>query len=174
MGMIGKLYLVSAEAAEQLVDDPTGVLALLGLDDDFDYDVDDESDQESDDKLDLGKSWHGLHFLLNGSASDGEPPLNFLVAGGEEIGIDLGSGQVRIFDAAAVKRIDAALGNLSRDELLGRLDPEAFDDAGVYPGGHRNLSLKRLQRKYGNAFDRLKVFMSLAASSGRSLVATIL
>src|SRR5829696_7547426 len=36
------------------------------------------------------KSWHGLHFLLTGTAWEGEPPLNFLLAGGREIDIGLG------------------------------------------------------------------------------------
>jgi hypothetical protein len=33
------------------------------------------------DELEIDKSWHGLHFLLTGSAREGSFPLNFIVAG---------------------------------------------------------------------------------------------
>jgi hypothetical protein len=163
--MIGKLFMVSAEAAEVLVDDPTGILALLDAADEF------ETDSEA--VLDLDKQWHVMHFLLTGDASAGEPPLNFLIAGGEEIGIDLGSGQVRLFDAAAVKRIDSALEDLARAEVVGRVDPAASEEAELYRGIGA-APLDELQREYGDIFDRLKAFVRQAAGSNRSLVATIL
>src|SRR5262245_61651019 len=53
--------------------------------------------EENDGGMDLDKAWHGIHFLLTGSAWDGEEPLCFLVKGGEEIGDeDFGYGPARI------------------------------------------------------------------------------
>lgn len=38
--------------------------------------------------VDLDKAWHGLHYLLTGTAWEGEPPLNVLAAGGREVGTE--------------------------------------------------------------------------------------
>jgi hypothetical protein len=44
----------------------------------------------------LDKAWHGIHFLLTGTNWAGDPPLNFLVAGGAQVGdIDTGYGPAR-------------------------------------------------------------------------------
>jgi hypothetical protein len=34
----------------------------------------------------LEKAWHGLHFLLTGSAGESGVPLGFLLEGGQEVG----------------------------------------------------------------------------------------
>ena len=34
------------------------------------------------DELEVDKAWHGLHFLLTGTAWEGDFPLNFIVSGG--------------------------------------------------------------------------------------------
>jgi hypothetical protein len=41
---------------------------------------------------DLEKSWQGIHYLLTGTAWEGDPPLNFLLAGGREVDIEIGLG----------------------------------------------------------------------------------
>src|SRR5215217_4265180 len=51
------------------------------------------------------KSWHGLHFLLTGSDWEGEPPLNFLLAGGTEIDIGLGQSPVRAYTRSETEAI---------------------------------------------------------------------
>ena len=38
----------------------------------------------------LEKAWHGLHFLLTGSAGESCVPLGFLLEGGQEVGEDDG------------------------------------------------------------------------------------
>ncbi len=43
---------------------------------------------------DLDKSWHGLHYLFTQTVWEGEPPLNFIVCGGNPVGnIDVGYGR---------------------------------------------------------------------------------
>src|SRR5437763_590834 len=36
--------------------------------------------------LQLRKTWHGLHFVLNGTAREGDDPLCFLLSGGAAVG----------------------------------------------------------------------------------------
>ena len=38
--------------------------------------------------VDLDKAWHGVHYLLTGTAWEGEPPLNFVVEGGADLDYD--------------------------------------------------------------------------------------
>ena len=84
---------------------------------------------------DLDKAWHGIHFLFTGSADDGRPPLNFLVAGGTEVGEeDVGYGSARAFTAAETREIATALATVSDDELRGRFAPKAMMAADIYPG----------------------------------------
>ena len=87
------------------------------------------------DELEVEKAWHGLHFLLTGSAWEGSFPLNFIVAGGEEVGDDLGYGPARGLASSAVQQIDAALEPLTSGELRQRFDPRRMSDLQIYPDG---------------------------------------
>ena len=83
---------------------------------------------------DLDKAWHGIHFLLTRSAGDGAPPLNFLLAGGEEVvGEEVGYCAPRAYRASQVTEIEAALARVSDDELRQRFEPLAMMQASVYP-----------------------------------------
>ena len=82
----------------------------------------------------LDKAWHGIHFLLTGKAEEGDPPLDFLLSGGREIGDeDVGMGPARVFSASETRTIAAALAALGDDDLRGRFDPQAMEAADVYP-----------------------------------------
>src|SRR5262245_15812893 len=74
-------------------------------------------------EMDIEKAWHGIHYLLTGSAWEGSPPLNFLVLGGQEIGDDLGYGPARGFSPSEVKTIANALSSVTSDALRSRYDP---------------------------------------------------
>jgi len=83
---------------------------------------------------DLDKAWHGLHYLLTGSDWGGDPPLNFLVAGGYLVGdIDVGYGPARVFRSAEVVRIRDALRGIQPDDLRERYDPKAMMEQDIYP-----------------------------------------
>ncbi len=85
-------------------------------------------------ETDLDKAWHGIHFLLTGSAWKGDPPLNFLVAGGTQVGdVDVGYGPARAFRASEVALIAAALESVSQEDLRGRFDPGVMMREGIYP-----------------------------------------
>ena len=84
--------------------------------------------------VDVDKAWHGIHYLLTGTADDGEPPLNFLVAGGTDVGDeDVGYGPPRAYTSAQARVIATALASVSDDELRGRFDPRGMMAATVYP-----------------------------------------
>jgi hypothetical protein len=85
-------------------------------------------------EIDLDKSWHGIHYLLTKTAWEGEPPLNFLVLGGEEVGdIDVGYGTPRAFRSQEVREIHEALRPVNAETLRSRFDPAEMMELGIYP-----------------------------------------
>lgn len=83
---------------------------------------------------DLDKAWHGIHFLLTGTAGDGEPPLNFLIAGGRAVGkIEVGYGPVRVYTAAETREIATALSAITDAQVRDRYDPVRMQREEVYP-----------------------------------------
>lgn len=86
-------------------------------------------------ELDVDKAWHGLHFLLTGSAWEGSFPLNFIVAGGKDVGADLGYGPARGLTSSDVLKIDAALEPLTPGELGQRFDAQRMTELQIYPDG---------------------------------------
>jgi Domain of unknown function (DUF1877) len=96
-------------------------------------------DQQGDhNRVDLGKDWHALHFLLTGDSSDNpehrpNDPLHNLVMGGKPTSLDATYGPVRKFEHDEIRRIVAALERISVDELRARFSPEAFNAAEIYP-----------------------------------------
>jgi hypothetical protein len=84
---------------------------------------------------DLDKSWHGIHYLLTGTAWEGLPPLNFLVAGGREVGtLDVGYGPARVFTAAETRAVRDALSKLGDDDLRARFNAADMMKREIYPG----------------------------------------
>lgn len=85
-------------------------------------------------RTDLEKSWHGIHYLLTGTAWEGDPPLNFLVLGGRVVGdIDVGYGPAHALTAAETRSAVDGLARLSDDELRGRFDPADMMKRKIYP-----------------------------------------
>ena len=83
---------------------------------------------------DLDKSWHGLHYLLTGTAWEGEAPLNFLVSGGREVGkLDVGYGPVRVLTAGETRAVRDALSKLDDDGLRARFDGADMMKKQIYP-----------------------------------------
>ncbi len=83
---------------------------------------------------DVDKAWHGIHYLLTGTAWEGEAPLNFLISGGEEIGsVDVGYGPARAIRRGDLSELVTALDAISTDELRGRFNPEEMMNLEIYP-----------------------------------------
>jgi hypothetical protein len=102
--------------------------------------IDDEEDFGDADgvrflELDIGETWHGLQYLLTGTAWDGQAPLDFLVRGGEDVGdIPSDEGTARLFSAAQVKALAQALQALPEKTLSQRYAPARMQEEDIYPG----------------------------------------
>ena len=82
--------------------------------------------------VDVGKSWHCIHFMLTGDATGGEGPLAWAVLGGEETGEDAGYGPARILRPGQVKEVSSALSSIDRADFSSRYNPAAMKAADVY------------------------------------------
>jgi hypothetical protein len=92
--------------------------------------------EEIDDKwLELGKTWHLLHFLLTGSADSAPPPLGNAILGGTPIGADVGYGPARFLTPRQVAEVAEALAAIDPAELARRFDPAAIHRANIYSYG---------------------------------------
>ena len=80
------------------------------------------------------KSWHGLHYLLTGTADGGEPPLNFLMGGGRELDLEEGKTPLLTHESADTRRIADALMRLTDEEVRGRVNPAEMQRLDLYPG----------------------------------------
>jgi hypothetical protein len=83
---------------------------------------------------DFEKSWHGLHYLLTGTADGGEPPLNFLMGGGRELELEDGETPLLTHSSADTRRIADALLRLSDEEVRSRVNPAEMTRLEIYPG----------------------------------------
>ncbi|MBK6441831.1 MAG: YfbM family protein [Actinomycetales bacterium] len=84
--------------------------------------------------VDLDTAWHGIHWLLTGTAYDTESHAGQAIFGGDAIGADLGHGPAHLIDPRTVKKISAALDALPASEVAARVDFDAMLDANIYPG----------------------------------------
>jgi Domain of unknown function (DUF1877) len=161
MSMIYRLFAIADKIAGATLADPERIHQLL------------ESLDQAPNELSLEKSWHGLHFLLTGDVWAGDPPLNFITTGGEEVGdIDVGYGPARIFRAPYVVVIHAALNKLPDNYVDAKLDLAAFTSAKIYP---RIWSEPRpaLVDEYTHFLNDLKAYVGKAADSHQALLLVV-
>ncbi len=118
---------------------------------------------------DFEKSWQGLHYLLTGTASEGEPPLNFLMGGGRELEIEDGEMPLLTHSSGDVRRISEALTRLSDDEIRRRVNPAEMNGLEIYPGIWDPENLKYLLEDVG----RLRQTVSAVAGRGLGLLVSI-
>ena len=122
----------------------------------------------------MDKAWHAIHFLLTGTAWGGDPPLNFIAAGGTEIGDDLGYGPARGLTSAEVRTLASALKALPRDSLLQRFDPAALTAAEIYPDIWDRAPEEDDTRGYvAEYYEQLRSFILDAAAAGEALLISI-
>jgi hypothetical protein len=128
MSMNGNFCALPDEELDALRADPSSVEQLL-------YASFFGGSSNGHDQLEIDKAWHGIHFLLTGSAWESSLPLGFIVAGGEEVGDDLGYGSARALLSEQVRAIDAALEPFTPDELQKRFDADRMTELEIYPFG---------------------------------------
>jgi hypothetical protein len=73
MSMILNLARIPGSLGEELLKNPESIHDLIYPDDESESDDPALSD---DDQIDLGKSWHALHFLFTGTAWEGVLPAS--------------------------------------------------------------------------------------------------
>jgi hypothetical protein len=103
--------------------------------------------------VDLGDAWHGLHFLLNGSAWGGKQPLYDAVLGGTPLGDPTSYEPIRYVAPAEVEAVAGALP--APDDLVQRFTHRAMKQAELYPDG---------------AWDEADVFTSMLLPAYHDLV----
>ena len=116
-----------------------------------------------DDLLDLEGVWHPLHFLLTGTAWEGDAPASFLLAGGVDVGDD-DDDPIRALAPEDVRRFATHLASLSRDELARRHDPARMAALAVRGAPLANVL---------DAFDELRRFVAEAADAGDGLLVRV-
>lgn len=81
-------------------------------------DLDDGDAEMPDPELDLGKSWHALHYPLTGTAWEiGDAAASTAILGGDEVGEDSGYGPARVLGPESVRAIAADLDAIDIDTL---------------------------------------------------------
>ncbi|HAG10180.1 MAG TPA: hypothetical protein DCK76_02040 [Desulfotomaculum sp.] len=81
-----------------------------------------------------GLAWPGIHFLLIGDPWGGEPPLKYVVLGGEALGEEeFGYGPPQYITPEQIIETAKSLSEVSINELRKRYNPDRFFDEEIYP-----------------------------------------
>lgn len=121
------------------------------------------------DLMSVDKAWHGIHFLLNGAAWEGDPPLDFIVRGGREVGPDGGYGPARGFSRGELAKICLALEPFIPGVLRKRFNVDALLECAIYPNQWSGDEGEWLI----DTFAQLKRFLAAGAARGLGLVVCI-
>lgn len=83
---------------------------------------------------DLDKSWQGIHYCLNKTDYEADPPMDFITDGGITAGdIEVGYGPARLFDGNAVKEIEKRLSKVTSEHLRKNYNPTDMEKLDIYP-----------------------------------------
>jgi hypothetical protein len=158
MSMIGNCRRVSRPQLAAMQGDPSTVPAFL-------YDA----ELPSDSHIDLDKSWHAIHFLLNGQTWEGEGPLFDAILGGKTLGEeDVGYGPARFLTPDEVRKTAEALNQVSVSELLAKFDAHQLNDRDIYP---QHWTGDDIDYQYvRDNFVRLAEFFRLAAKNDDAML----
>ncbi|WP_445629488.1 YfbM family protein [Nostoc sp. DSM 114167] len=130
--MIGHYRRISPNRLTELQNNPESIVTFL-----FPGDEADEISESDGRYLNIDKTWHGLHFLLTGSALPNDPPLTNVVMGGTPLGDpenpDFDFGPARFLSPQEVQEVAKELSKISKTDLEARFDPSALLTADVYP-----------------------------------------
>jgi hypothetical protein len=125
MSMTGQYLRVAPEVTGRIQRAPDTLMELL------------YPDPEPEDRalisLDIDKTWHVIHFLLNGDPWKGKSPLFEAVLGGDALTEeDLGYGPARYLRPAQVAASAEALQRISPEQLWSRYDDARVQAADIY------------------------------------------
>lgn len=117
----------------------------------------------------LEKAWHGLHFLLTGTAMEGDWPLHFLLLGGQPLEDE---ESTRRLSPESVREVHRALAPISEEQLWQRFDPEQMSSEGVYPEIWDEPEAD-LKEEYLMYFQEMKGLIGEAAAVGKAVLISI-
>lgn len=163
MSMIGNYRRITEKELAWLQANPSEIADFL----------DPDAAPPADRQLDIDKAWQAIHFLLCGAAWEGTPPLGNAVTGGRPIAdVDVGYGPARYLTAEEVVETFEALDDISAPELLQRFDPEAMNEAGVYPSGWGQYNTTAEDQEYiaGNYAALVEFFREAAVHGDAMLI----
>ncbi|OJH36045.1 YfbM family protein [Cystobacter ferrugineus] len=168
MSINGNFRRVSADQLRDLLASPEQVNDVVYPPEDEDSDDDTSSNA---DHLPMEKNWHGLHFLLTGTAWEGASPLNFIAAGGQRVGEeDVGYGPPRAFTPQQVKDISRALEGVDGEGLRRRFNARKMDELEIYPQGWSDNDAEESLESLLEDFDALRSFLREGAEQGQALL----
>jgi hypothetical protein len=123
-------------------------------------------------RCDLEKSWHGIHYLLTGTAWEGTPPLDFLVEGGRQVGqIDSEHGPLRAFNNEEVRAIYDAISVMGPYELRKRFNPRDMAAKEIYPDIWTKTPNEEESLRYLlDNLDRLRGYLRETLDSGFGVI----
>ena len=159
--MIGNLRAVSDDVLHKLLASPLTIQDFL---------YPEEEEEGTADHTDLDKACHTIHFVLTGSAWEGDFPLGFLVSAGTPVGDeDVGYGPARAFRSDEVFAIHGAISEVSDIEFSRRFSVAALKEADVYPSfGHASDEEERPY--FLEYFQILKAFVARASDQKLGLL----
>jgi len=121
MSMIGNFFQLTPSQLDSFNTNPAEVVSFIYTD-----------EGKNENGIDIDKSWHAIHFMLNGKKYEGNLPLFNVVLGGTEIGGDVGLGPARYLNATEVAEVAETLRSLPPDEFETRYDAAALTANDIY------------------------------------------
>jgi hypothetical protein len=170
MSMICRFVAIEAERLDELRDDAEAALDAM-------FEAEESGDEDR--MLDIDKAWHAIHFLLNDSAYEGEGTAALVIFGGQTIAQDEPQDQeagemiVRYLTPSEVEDVAALLADISVEELEGRYDPDAMEQAEIYPTGVWAEERQEAFDYVAEYYEQLVEFYEAAAERGDAVLTSI-
>lgn len=163
MSMLLQIVAVADDALRPILADAARINAAL--------------EGEGDDAIamvDLDKAWHGVHFLLTGTAWEGEGPIASLLLGGHASTEDVGYGPARGLTAAEARAFRDALAGLDEAELHRRFDPKRMTALEIYPDvWDRGAESEQLFEMLADGVTELRSILDVAVRESAGLIIAI-
>lgn len=118
--------------------------------------------------FDVGRAWHAVHMLLNGSPWGGSGPAFDAVLGGTTLSDPSTYEPVRVLVPSRVSVIAALLAGLAAPDLRDRFTHRAFRQAEVYPDVWDQPDV--LTSFVLPAYEALREFYGQAATAGDAVL----
>ena len=157
MGMYASLFAVPESLVEEMRRDVETRREWLG-------------DPSELDAHQLGKLWHGVHFLLTGSDQPTDAPVGHAVFGGPALSEDdMGFGPATYLTASEVGVAAVAMKQLDAKDLRARFDPADMSARGVYPDIWVQEGAAALDDLI-EAYEKLRSYYARAAEKGLAML----